>query len=139
MKIIHIFGKQIQNRYRNRRVATPPSTDIHWRPVQIYYRPQRSWGKVIFSQASVILLTGGVSAGGVCSRGVPGAWRPPRPGDPPGTATATGGTHPTGMHSCLLEDPPPHTHTGADIWWLALEEARTVGESAWYASYWNAF
>ena len=25
--------------------------------------------------------------------GVPG-------GDPPGTATATGGTHPTGMHSC---------------------------------------
>ena len=27
-----------------------------------YYRPQRSWGKVIFSQASVILLTeGGVS------------------------------------------------------------------------------
>ena len=31
-----------------------------------------------------------------CSRGggVPG-------GDPPGTATAAGGTHPTGMHSCL--------------------------------------
>ena len=24
-----------------------------------HYRPQRSWGKVIFSQASVILLTGG--------------------------------------------------------------------------------
>ena len=24
-----------------------------------YYRPQRSWGKAIFSQASVILLTGG--------------------------------------------------------------------------------
>ena len=22
-------------------------------------------------------------------------------GDPPGTATAAGGTHPTGMHSCL--------------------------------------
>ena len=34
------------------------------------------------------------SQGGVCSRrGVPG-------GDPPGTATAAGGTHPTGMHSC---------------------------------------
>ena len=30
------------------------------------YRPQRSWGKVIFSQASVILLTGG---GGSCGRG----------------------------------------------------------------------
>ena len=31
-----------------------------------FYRPQRSWGKVIFSQASVILLTGG---GGASSRG----------------------------------------------------------------------
>ena len=81
--------------------------------IKVYYRPQRSWGKVIFSQASVILLTGG----GVCSRevsapeglllggcllrggSVPGGvcawWRPP------GTATAAGGTHPTGMHSCL--------------------------------------
>ena len=26
---------------------------------RLCYRPQRSWGKVIFSQASVILLTGG--------------------------------------------------------------------------------
>ena len=25
-----------------------------------YYRPQQSWGKVIFSQVSVILFTGGV-------------------------------------------------------------------------------
>ena len=30
---------------------------------------------------------------GVCSWRVPG-------GDPPGTTTAAGGTHPTGMHSC---------------------------------------
>ena len=30
------------------------SLDIYY-----YYRPQRSWGKVVFSQASVILLTGG--------------------------------------------------------------------------------
>ena len=35
------------------------------------------------------------SQGGVLPPGgVPG-------GDPPGTATAAGGTHPTGMHSCL--------------------------------------
>ena len=47
----------------------------------VYYRPQRSWGKVIFSQASVILSTGGggipaciaggipacLAAGGVCA------------------------------------------------------------------------
>ena len=32
-----------------------------------YYRPQRSWGKVIFAQASVILLTGGDMRG--CSQG----------------------------------------------------------------------
>ena len=93
------------------------------------YRPQRSWGKVIFSQASVILLTRGVPGPGGClvsggawsqrvvhsprgvvhgprgcvvwgvpglgGRGVPG-------GEPPcKTATAVGGTHPTGMHSCF--------------------------------------
>ena len=38
----------------------------------------------------VCLSTGGVPAHG----GVRG-WRPPR------TATAAGGTHPTGMHSCI--------------------------------------
>ena len=56
------------------------------------------WGKVIFSQACVknsvhregCLLPGG---GGCLLRGVPG-------GDLPGTTTAAGGTHPTGMHSC---------------------------------------
>ena len=70
-----------------------------------YYRPQRSWGKVIFSKACVILFTGegvhgpgGVPGpGGFLVRGVPGPggswWTPP-------PATATGGTHPTGMHSC---------------------------------------
>ena len=79
------------------------------------------WGKIIFSEACVknsvhgggvpgpggsvcsqggcLVCRGvccrGVSApGGVCSQG--GWWRPPR------TATAAGGTHPTGMHSCLL-------------------------------------
>ena len=34
-------------------------------------------------------------AGGMPARG--GVWRPP-----PVTATAAGGTHPTGMHSCYL-------------------------------------
>ena len=37
---------------------------------------------------------GGSAPGGPASRGVPG-------GDPPRTATAAGGTHLTGMHSCL--------------------------------------
>ena len=40
--------------------------------------------------------SGGVPGprGGACSGGVPGGYHPR-------TATATGGTHPTGMHSCL--------------------------------------
>ena len=87
-----------------------------------FYRPQRSWGKVIFSQACVILLTGGrclvlgclvpgvgwclvpgrgdlvwgvPGPGGSCPRGVPG-------GDPNKRATAAGSTHPAGMHSCCF-------------------------------------
>ena len=73
------------------------------------------WGKVICLQVCAcpqggvwsqgVLGPGGVPArgtwsqwgrlvpvGGACSRGVPG-------GDPPRTATAEGGTHPTGMYS----------------------------------------
>ena len=49
------------------------------------YRPQCSCGKVMFSQASVILFTGRAAT-------------PP----PPETATAADGTHPTGMYSCFL-------------------------------------
>ena len=56
----------------------------------IYYRPQRSWAKVMFLQASDILLTGG---GG----GLP---RPPRKETPPVYGQWAAGTHPTGMHSC---------------------------------------
>ena len=43
-----------------------------------------------------------VHRGGVLSRG---GWSGPGGmpgGEPPGTATAAGGTHPTGMHSCFL-------------------------------------
>ena len=95
----------------------------------VYYRPQRSWGKVMFLQASVILLTGG--QGGTSPP--LGADTPPpeqtSPGaDPPGADTTpleqthppeqtpppptgehgvrygqrAGGTHPTGMQSCFF-------------------------------------
>ena len=63
-------------------------------------------GKVICLHLSVILSMGGAWSGEVCSqgdawsRGVPGPrgvwWRPPQ------TATAAGGMHPTGMHSCSV-------------------------------------
>ena len=57
-----------------------------------------SCGKVMFSQASVILSTGGR-----CTP--PKADTPPwltssGQTPPPQTATAADGTHPTGMHSC---------------------------------------
>ena len=85
------------------------------------------WGRVIFSEACVknsvhrggassqvgflwggfllgVLPLGGLPPGGASSGGASswgcflwgGAWW-----RPPGTATAAGGTHPTGMHSCF--------------------------------------
>ena len=87
------------------------------------YRPQRSWGKVMFSQACVILFTGGSASVHAGIPPPPGAdstpppeqtpreqtppWEqtPPRTA-PPGAEHAgrygqrIGGTHPTGMQSC---------------------------------------
>ena len=86
------------------------------------YRPQRSCGKVMFSQASVILFTGVCVCDPVGRHSLPGQTPPaqtptwadipqtdtPWLGHPPWadtpspeTATAAGGMHPTGMHSCL--------------------------------------
>ena len=51
------------------------------------YRPQRSWGKVMFLQASVILLTGGGRVPGqvlpMDQVHTPGTRYPPGPGTPP--------------------------------------------------------
>ena len=57
---------------------------------QYDYRPQRSWAKVTFLEASVILSTGGFR--------LSACWD-----TTPGTATAASGTHPTGMHSCYYK------------------------------------
>ena len=83
-----------------------------------FYRPQRSCGKVMFSQVSVILSAGGAYLGShplgrhpTCTdtpwadppgRQPPWADTQPPPGaDSPGhTPTVADGTHPTGMHSC---------------------------------------
>ena len=69
-----------------------PNTDIGGEWMHFYYRPQRSWVKVMFLQASVILSTGGVSG-----RGTPLPWQgdPPRQGDTPPEQTPLG------------PDPPP--------------------------------
>ena len=57
-------------------------------------------GKVMFSQASVILSTGeGSASRGVCIQEV---GRPPSPpSDTTGYGQRTGGAHPTWMHSCF--------------------------------------
>ena len=62
-----------------------------------YYRPQTKLREGNVLQVSVIFFTGGVPGprGVHGPRGVPG-------GDPPRTATAAGGTHPTGIHSCVF-------------------------------------
>ena len=68
------------------------------------YRPQRSWGKVMFLHVSVILFTGGVCLS-ACWDTTPPEQTPPGQA-PPGAVHAerygqhAGGTHPTGMHSC---------------------------------------
>ena len=94
---------------------------IFFQAVENFYRLQRSWGKVIFSHAFVILSTGGSTWAGTTpktrytpqTRCPPGTrytpqtrYTPPGPGTPPGVVHAgrygqqVGGTHPTGMHSC---------------------------------------
>ena len=80
---------------------------------RIFTVRKRSCGKVMFSQACV---KNSVHGGGVYPTMHLGRHRPPRPvhagihtplgrhppgaHPPPPTATATGGTHPTGIHSC---------------------------------------
>ena len=54
----------------------------------------------MFLQACVILFTGDAWSRGSGPSGVPGTVGVPG-GDPPRTATAAGGMHPTGMHSCF--------------------------------------
>ena len=77
--------------------------------LSVYYRPQRSWAKVIFSQASVCPRGGGVSASvhaGICTleqtpnplSRPPGSRHPPR--SRPAYGQRAAGMHPTGMHSC---------------------------------------
>ena len=114
------------------------SDEIIYVNSRIYYRPQRSWAKAMFLQASVILSTGGGSASvhaGIPPPGAdpPGADTPlgadppgaeplgadtplgadPLGADPPGKQTPAygewaAGTHPSGMHSCLVWDQQNH-------------------------------
>ena len=79
-----------------------------------YYRPQRSWGKVIFSQASVILFTGGICLSACWDTTPP----PPRTRQAPSQDQVPPGTR----------NPPPQSR--------AYWEIRSTSRR--YAFYWNA-
>ena len=75
------------------------------------YRPQRSWGKVIFSQASMILSTGGGSSrggGGACSWGGVCSWGGLQAHTQGGIWGGSGpGPHPRGKLRGIWSRPPP--------------------------------
>ena len=74
-----------------------------------YYRPQRSWGKVMFLQASVILLTGGVPHIPPRSRYTPpGSRHPPWSRHPPQTRHPSGSRHPPKQTHTPGSRHPPH-------------------------------
>ena len=110
-----------------------------------FYHPQRSWGKVIFSQASVILSTGGGEYLGRYTpprtRCPPGTRCPPqtrhtpRPGTPPWDQVPhRPGTHPD-QYTPWDEVHPPWDQVPP--WSSACREIRAT--SGRYSSYWNAF
>ena len=110
-----------------------------------YYRPQRSWAKVMFLQASVVLSTGGGVSASV-HVGMP---------DPPGADPPWGQTPPRTRHTIpprpgtpldlahLPRDqahPPKTWHTTPHDLVHPLEaDASIRSMSGRYASYWNAF
>ena len=85
-------------------------------PTPRHYRPQRSWGKVMFLHVSVILFTVGRGdwEDNPLGRHPPPSADTPANIPPPwadipvaqcmlGYGQQTGGTHPTGMQSCFVE------------------------------------
>ena len=76
-----------------------------------FYRPQTKFrqGNVFTDvcdsvhRGCLVLVQGGIRSRECLVRGVPGprGWGGVPGGDPHRTATAVGGTHPTGMHSCF--------------------------------------
>ena len=92
-----------------------------------FYRLQRSWGKVMFLQASVILSTGG----GVPDQVHPPDQVPPGPGTPPPPGP---GTPPRTRYS------PPRPGTPGTIYLPpGAEHAGRYGQHAGGTqSYWNA-
>ena len=91
----------------------------------IYYRPQRSWAKVIFSQASVC------PQGGVC---LSACWDiPPQQHHPPPSRHPPGADTPRTRYAPPGPDPPPGSRPPREA------DSSIRSTSGRYASYWNAF
>ena len=106
-----------------------------------FYRPQRSWGKVMFLQASLILLTGGWRSASVHAGIAPPGNRHPLEQTPtPQEQTPPRTDTPQSRHPPQEQTPP----SGADIPPGAdtTPQSRACWEiwstRGWYASYWNA-
>ena len=75
----------------------------------IINRPQRSWGKVMFLQVSVILLTGGVCLSACSGIPHPTPWsrHPSLEQTPPGSRQPPGSRHPPWEQTPWSRTPPP--------------------------------
>ena len=91
IQVLHFYRPQTKLRKGN--VFTGVCDSVHRGGVP---GPEGVWSWGVPAPGGHLLLGRGclVWGGGAWSEGVPS-------GDPPGTATAVGGTHPTGMHSCV--------------------------------------
>ena len=104
-----------------------------------FYRPQRSWAKVMFLQVSVILSTGGgvsasVHPGIPCREQTPPGSRPPPEQTPPGSRDPQEHTPPGSRHQPQSRHPP-----GADTPPPREADSGIRSTTGRYASYWNAF
>ena len=92
------------------------------------YRPQRSWGKVMFSQACVILFTGGGLP--QCMLG----YQPPGPGTPLGLGTPPRTRHPQhppgSRHPPRTRHPPDQAHSPGSRHPPTTEHAGRCGQRA---------
>ena len=101
------------------------------------YRLQRSWDKVMFLQASVILSTGGL--GGVC---LSACWDTPLEQTPLGADTSLGADTPQEQTPPGADTPYEQTPPRADTHQSRHPPRRACWEirstRGRYASYWNA-
>ena len=118
--------------------SQPVITSLH------FYRPQQSWAKVIFLQASVILSMGGSLAGRPPlwqgeppSKETPRQGEPPWQGEPPARRPPWQGEPPQQGEPPWQGDPPRQGEPPPPGRETPLPAIRSM--SGRYASYWNAF